>query len=195
MLSNFQVMTSVWSPERVTAGLAASVKTMFVVPHDATFAAQVATPTYVWASVPMTPVPLVNVAAAQETSATTHVGVAATDGAKTGPLPLTMMCSVLEAFARTMLVAETVTADDAVGTRMFVTLKLTVDGTEKLACSLTVAVSVDVPVSFGKGRTVCADSSRAVARVIATNTDTRTKGFPTLLSVKFQEPAVAVWEL
>src|SRR5580704_10784124 len=79
MLSNFQVMTRVWTPDRVTAGLAARVNTMFVVPHDVTLAAQVATSTYVWASVPITPVPLVNVAAAQETSATTQVGVAATD--------------------------------------------------------------------------------------------------------------------
>jgi len=37
------------------------------VPHDATLAAQVATATYVWASVPTTPVPVVNVAAFQAT--------------------------------------------------------------------------------------------------------------------------------
>src|ERR1700746_99777 len=108
MLSNFQVIDSVWLPEIVTVGFAARVRMSPVVLHAAVPAAQVAT----WLKaellkVPEAPVALLQVAAFQLTSVALQV-VAPTDGGVKEAAPaLTEIFSCLVAVASTIVLTLT----------------------------------------------------------------------------------------
>ena len=139
MLSTFQVTTSVWAPERCTAGFAPSEKMRVLVAHAVVPCEQVTTGVNAAElSVPALPRAPVHVALFHETSAAAHVvpppagGLNDTDAARSDSLS----CFVV--VPSTMRSIETAAADAAVGLLMFVTLNETPVGTVILACSLTV---------------------------------------------------------
>jgi len=76
MLSTFQVITRAWFPERVTAELAARVKSRFAVEHDVAPPLDVATSLKLaFERAPAAPVAFVHVAAFQLTSAGAQVAL------------------------------------------------------------------------------------------------------------------------
>src|SRR6185436_10449382 len=99
-----------------------------VVPQVATAAAHVATGTAVAASVPATAVPAVNAATPHDTSATAQVGDAR-GAVNVGAFPIRETFSVAEALDRTILSAKKLTPLATVAAAMFVTLKVTTEGT------------------------------------------------------------------
>src|SRR3989442_63354 len=87
MTSSFQVITSVWLPDRLTAAFAARVNTRLVVAVLVASAADVATAVKaLLESVPVTPVPLLHVEAFQDTSPAAQVVAPETGGVKLAAL-------------------------------------------------------------------------------------------------------------
>ena len=117
-------------PDRVTVVFGARVKTRLepVVPQVATAAAQVNTATGVAASVPAADVPAVNAAKPHDTSATAQVGDAR-GAVNVAAFPIRETLSVADALERTMLSARKLTPFATVAAAMFVTLKVTTEGT------------------------------------------------------------------
>ncbi len=174
MLSNFQVTTSVWPPERLTVDFEASENDRPLVEHEETSASHVATSTKLL----LLNVPLFRTAFTQappppfgvdhDTSLADQVVAPATGGVNDAAAAMSDTLSCLLAVARTMLSTVTLTALADVFAFTFVTLKLTPAGTVILACSGTLAVSVVVCPVFGSETVVCAlagtaQSSRATA--------------------------------
>ena len=170
MLSNFQVMLSVWSPERLTVFFAAKVNTSAVVEVAATSAVAVPTALYAsLASVPAAPVPPVQLAAAQLTSDAAHVIALSTDGVKLAAAACTDILSCLVAESSTMPVTVTLAASAAVELLMSTTLNVTPVGTVTVACSDTSAVSVVDWLVSGSVTVVCAQAVPPASATIATS--------------------------
>lgn len=156
MLSNFQVTSSVWLPERRTVGFAASVNENPVVEHDAVSGAHVAAVT----NTLLLSVPLLRVAfthargplagADHETSSAAQVAAAPTGGVNDGALAMSEILSCLVAVPSTMFCTVIEALFAVVDVATLVTSNVTLAGSVTLACSLTFAVNVVVWFEFGK---------------------------------------------
>src|ERR1700730_5951235 len=103
MLSNFQVMRSVWLPEFLTRAFAAKVKTRFEMLHTDASAAHDPTGTAVRARIPAVPAPAgARGDAVQLPLVAAEVAEPATDGVNAATLASTEIFSVLAAVARTI---------------------------------------------------------------------------------------------
>ncbi len=150
MLSNFQVTTSVWAPERLTLEFAASVKAKPVVEHDATSALQVAATTKTL----LLSVALLRAAfthalgppagVLHETLLADHVVAPPTGGVKDAAFAMSEILSCLVAVASTMFCTLMVALLAVVLAATFVTLNVTPAGRVTFAWSLTLAVRVVV---------------------------------------------------